>query len=663
MNNIAILLASVFLITGSLRSQIRINPEMVFNLNGVKGKDLYRCFDDNLDTKIDNTGGVNDSYMSLPFSSFIALDSISDVNAIRYYVSNNTGGRLIVRFYDASRRAIGRSVSLTTAGYYNQWASIPANYKGVRLIEINGYTYSDITDAITEIQILGKGQAKAPAIYPAPVTEKLPDPGIYAHGVNIIGDRIYRKDQNGDTILNKLARSVRIYWEGQTFDHFPATSNNRLIHSPLWLGRYGEDHARNLLLAMKKWDIRPMMTKSGGSIKWLNSAEASNNNKWLGYTSAQNKIYIEPGANPEMDSSWKPLAEQYYRLIALYGNNPAADLTGAKIMGGSSQKGQNLMDIFEWDNEPSRWWMQDYYHSPKAYYEAIRAVYNRGKQADPKARIFAGALPGMDTTYWKALFFIHYLQFGTSPFPADGFNFNAYINEAKKGQREGEFAISPESWGTIDIITGLQKFFAKFFPGKQVQWTEFGFATDDGSPYDVNRIGEKTERQVQADWTLRLKAITQTIKFLRKMYYYAYFEDNTQPFNSMGLISDKFDSGSAYQYSIVQPVAYALANELHAERDYNFYADVVQKGDSNDIWVTRKDHISQKHRKLYKVWIGGSSGKYYPDFSLTVRGARKATLLQQNYNGFKPTSKNIEVKNGKMIFPVSEAMSWLEVEF
>jgi hypothetical protein len=147
------------------------------------------------------------------------------------------------------------------------------------------------------------------------------------------------------------------------------------------------------------------------------------------------------------------------------------------------------------------------------------------------------------------------------------------------------------------------------------------------------------------------------------MYYYAYFEDNTEPFNSMGLISDKFDSGSAYQYSVVQPVAYGLANELYAERNYNFYADVVQKGENNDIWVTRKDHTSQKNKKLYKVWIGSSSGKQYPDFSLTVRGARKATLLQQNYNGFKPTSKNIEVKNGKMVFPVSEAMSWVEVEF
>jgi hypothetical protein len=332
-------------------------------------------------------------------------------------------------------------------------------------------------------------------------------------------------------------------------------------------------------------------------------------------------------------------------------------------MGGTSQKGQNLMDIFEWDNEPSRWWSQDYYHSPKAYYEAIRAVYNRGKQADPNARIFAGALPGIDTTYWKALFFIHYLQSGTAPFPTDGFNFNAYINNANKGQREGEFAISPESWGTLDMITGLQSFFSKFFPGKQVQWTEFGFATDDGSPYDVNRIGEKTEREVQADWTLRLKAITQTVKFISRMYYYSFFEDNTGPFNSMALISDKFDSGSKYKYSLVQPVAYALANELYAERDYNFYADIVYKGNSNQVWVTRKDHISQRNKKLYKVWIGTSTGKNYPDFSFTVRGARKAKLMQLNYKGFKPSSKNIDVINGKMVFPVSESMTWLEVEF
>jgi hypothetical protein len=321
------------------------------------------------------------------------------------------------------------------------------------------------------------------------------------------------------------------------------------------------------------------------------------------------------------------------------------------------------MDIFEWDNEPSRWWSQDYYHSPKAYYEAIRAVYTRGKQADLNARIFAGALPGMDTTFWKALFFVHYLQFGTRPFPADGFNFNAYINNAKQGQREGEFAISPESWGTLETIKGLQRFFSKFFPGKQVQWTEFGFATDDRSPYDVNRIGEKTERQVQADWTLRLKAITQTVKFISRMYYYSFFEDGTQPFNSMALISDKFDSGSKYAYSLVQPVAYALANELYGEHDYNFYADIVQNGNSNQIWVTRKDHTSQRNKKLYKIWIGTSTGKKYPQFSLTVPGARKAKLMQLSYESYKPFSRDIEVINGKMVFPVSEAMTWLEVEF
>ncbi|HLO81495.1 MAG TPA: hypothetical protein VK166_11070 [Chitinophagaceae bacterium] len=663
MKYMASVLAGLVFVLNSVSAQISIRPDMVFNLNGTKGKDLYRCFDNDLNTKIDFTNGSNDSFMSLPFSSFVALDSVSDINTVHYYVSNNTGGRLIMRFYDAARRTVGKTVSLTTAGYYNQWISLPVNLRSVRLVEINGYNYSDITDAITEIQLLGKGTSKAPSILPDPVNEKFPDPGIYAHGVNIIGDRIYRIDQNGDSILHKLAKAIRFYWEGQTFDYYPLTNNNRLVNSPLWLGRYNEDHARNLLMAMKKWDIKPMMTKSGGSIKWLAGSDGSNNNTWLGNSSAQGKKYIEPGANPEMDTAWKPLAEQYFRLIALYGNNPGADLSGAKIIGGSSKAGQNLMEIFEWDNEPSRWWQQEYYHSPKAYYEAINAIYTRGKQADPKAKIYAGALPGMDTTYWKAIFFIHYLQNGNKPFPADGFNFNAYINDARKSQREGEYAISPESWGALDIITDLQRFFATYFPGKAVQWTEFGFATDDGSPYDVNAIAGKTERQVQADWTLRLKAIIQTVKFLRKMYYYAFFEDNTGPFNSMGLITDKYGQQGSYQYSIVQPVGYALANEISVEKNYNFYAELVQKGDSNDIWVTRKDHISDKRKKLYKVWLGSSSGKSFPDFSLSVRGARRATIYQQNYKSYKPVSRSLEVKNGKMVFPISESMTWIEVEF
>ncbi|HEX5667614.1 MAG TPA: hypothetical protein VFX73_02360, partial [Chitinophagaceae bacterium] len=238
-----------------------------------------------------------------------------------------------------------------------------------------------------------------------------------------------------------------------------------------------------------------------------------------------------------------------------------------------------------------------------------------------------------------------------------------YINDARKGQREGEFAITPESWGTLGIITDLQRFFAKHFPGKAVQWTEFGFATDDVSPYDVNAITGKTERQVQADWTLRLKAISQTVKFLRKMYYYAFFEDYTGPFNSMGLITDKFDQKSAYQYSVVHPVAYALANEIKVENNYPFYAELIQKGDSNDIWVSRKTHISDKKKRLYKVWVGTGSGKEFSNFSLTVPGVRKATMYQQNYNGYDPSSKTLEVRNGKMIFPISESMTWVEVEF
>jgi hypothetical protein len=147
------------------------------------------------------------------------------------------------------------------------------------------------------------------------------------------------------------------------------------------------------------------------------------------------------------------------------------------------------------------------------------------------------------------------------------------------------------------------------------------------------------------------------------MYYYAFFEDNTGPFNSMGLITDKFSPQGSYQYSIVHPVGYALANEISVEKKYNFYAELVQNGDSNNIWVTRKDHISDKRKKLYKIWLGSSTGKSFPEFSLSVRGAKKATIYKQNYTGYKPVSRSLEVKNGKMIFPISESMTWIEVEF
>jgi hypothetical protein len=317
------------------------------------------------------------------------------------------------------------------------------------------------------------------------------------------------------------------------------------------------------------------------------------------------------------------------------------------------------MDIFEWDNEPNRSWQTEYYHSPRAYYRAMKAVYDRGKQADPNAKIYAGALPGIDTVYWKAVYFIHFLENGLAPFPADGFNFNNYLNNGGGQQGTGKYGISPEQFDLRTNLTILKGFFDRHFPNKTVQWTEFGYATDNDSDYDVDPIGSKTDKMVQADWTLRVKAVAQTVRFLPRLYYYAYFEDFTTPFNSMAMIRDTFSTQGVYLHSKVQPVAYALAQEIFVEKIYPFFSAVVTSGDSTGVWVTRKDHPTDVNKRLYKLWRGSSKGDT-TRYILNVTNMVGAKIYTLKYDSFIPDTLVRTVTGDTLHLNVTEAMTWVE---
>jgi hypothetical protein len=555
----------------------RVNGHEIINLNGVKGKDISRLFDGDLNTNY-NANGISEQ-LAMPYESYVVLDSIKNITEFRYYVGNSSQTQgFMVRFLDVNRKQIGTFITTPSVGKYRQWTSLNVNFSGVMFIVFQTTDLGVQWDGINEFTYNGTSISKAPSIYPTKYNFVPVDLGVYAHGVNTIGDRI-NKVYNGDTIFRKVAKAVRFYWTGTDFDIYPQTYFGKLEDAPLHLGRYGNNHSGNLLNQFKRWDIKPMMTKSGGHIKYLSQSEAAQNFIYLGGSSAQTKKYIPIGSNPEIDTSWLGLANQYQKLIGLYGTRKQS----VNAVNGDTTSGQSTMDIFEWDNEPNRWWNVDYYHSPRAYYKAIKAVYEKGKSADEKAKIYAGALPGIDTVYWKAVYFCHYLENGLTPFPADGFNFNMYLNDGTQ-QREGTVGVSPEVYKLYDKVKQLLDFFNRHF-GKPVQWTEFGYAVDPESPYDA------PNRTEQANWTLRLKAITQAVPFIQRMYYYAFFEDGTTPFNSMGLVMDSSDWKTAIPY----PVSYALAQELYIERNAPWFSEIIRNGGDTGLWVTKKGN-------LLKMW-------------------------------------------------------------
>lgn len=587
------------------------------NMTGIKGKDISRLFDGDL-TKNFNVSN-SDQPLAFPFEAYVVLDSIVQVTQFSYYVNNSgqTTG-FTVRFLDGNFNQVG-VLQTPSIGKYQNWTHATVNYPNVRFLQIMSTNPAIIWDGINEFKITGINVALAPSIYP-PTFNYLPvDHGIYAHGINIIGDRINKVVYpTKDTALEKVAKAIRSYITGQDFDYYPNHYFNPK-DSTIWLGRYGYNHSGEWGKIMKRRGFHTMSPKSGGGIGWLDSNTAKQNTKWLGGTVAQEKKYAEP-------------AMMYANLIKLYGKSKGKVIA----IGGDTTTGQNTTDIFEWDNEPNRWWKAAYYHTPKEYYSILRSVYLKGKQADPYSKIYAGALPGIDTSYWKAVYFQHFMDNKFAPFPADGFNFNMYLNDGTQ-QREGTIGISPEQYNIRGVLIQLKAFFNRLF-GKPSQWTEFGYAADAGSPY------EAPNRYEQANWTLRLKAIAQTT-FIERMYYYAFFEDGTPNFNTMGAFKDTLvynPDGSKHYHTVVPyPVAYALGQELYIERNYPWFSEIVKNGGDTGVWVTKKGN-------LYKIWKATGSGSY----TLPVH----SKVYRLRYDRFLPDSSTAQVVTA------SEAMTWAVVD-
>lgn len=646
-------------------SSIAVSNDMIFDLNGRKNKSITGLFDGDLSTNIDITP-TNEDAFALPYSSFVVLDNIYNNFTLEYYDLYGDGPTLTVRLYDVTKSL--QSTHILTTEAFGSWktASGIDSATEVRFVEIATTASSGISSGIYDIKLYGDVVSSAPSIYPGTTIDTISDPGIYANGINILDDRLGRLDASGSNILQKVGKSVRIGFEATKWDWYP----DHFIDpgsSSFWLGRSGTGSMNTRIFDIAgPADIKVQFYRNGGSIKDVSESIASDNNA---YIFQANPFFRKvPSESKESSSAWVYLKDYYYKMVALWGSNISADMTPVGAFGGVTSSGQNVVETFEVGNEDNKDWLGgDSYLSPKAYYELINAVYYRAKEADPNSRIFTGAITFMDTTYWKAVYFHHYWKSGSSAvFPCDGFNMNCYLNTDLDGQGGSGTGLNPEAWNLLTRITQLKTLFNTMFPNKIFHWSEYGVATDNGSPWLVNAISPRTAKEVAGDVALRIKAIAQTVEFVSRMYYYAYFEDSSYPFNSMALTRDNYHpTGGYYTGTDVQGQAYALANELEVERNYNWFSSLITNGGTSSVWITRKNHQSNSNKKLYKTWMGTMTGSTEVSYSLNVgTGASTAMLYTRAYSQYSPVSQSIPVSANTVIIPtVSEGMSWLEVTY
>lgn len=644
---------------------------MLFDWNGRKNKTIRGLFDNNLETKM-NLNVTNEDAFILPYRGFVVLNNIYNNFRIDYYDKYGSGNILTVKLYSSTKTLLG-SFTMTTESF-DSWKTISGTdgFSDVRFVEVSADNGTDFDSGIYELKLYGDVVSAAPSIWLGTAVSPVPDPGKYGHGVNILDDRFKRKDGPsgaGDNIFLKVARAARVGFEATKWDFYPNHYTDP-ADGLMWLGRNGSDNlGRRIKDVTGPNNIEVQMYRNGGSIANLSAGTANNNTGYI--PDANNFFRIVSGGNKALAATWAPLKKLYYKLIALFGSNASADMTGITVTGASGADiatGQGMFKYFENGNEDNKDWVgAASYLTPEESLEKLIVVGNEALLADPNALVLDYSKTFLDNTYFRAMGFINYWKYDSAPLPIYGFCFNLYMNSDLDGQGGSGTGVSPETYNLRARLIEFQQQMDEMFPNKRVFWAEFGTAADPSSPWYIAAQGGRTARETCAYVALRQKAICRSLRFIPKMYYYAFFEDSSYPFNSMAITQDHFNpdpENSYYINTTVFPIGYALANELYIEENYNWFATHLLDGGTTGQWLQRLDHVTDPNKKLFKTWKGSLNGSSLGSQTIDVgANAVSATLYTLQYDQWTPASSPLTITGTTVSVTVNEEIKWIEVTY
>jgi hypothetical protein len=653
------------------------NSSMVFDRNGRTNKTLNKLNDGDLETKINDGSSEND--FVLPYNSMIVLPNLLNNMKVEVWESFGSGGTIYFRLYNASKTLLG-TYSITKSAFNSWITNNPAQTSGgvvmdaqtsVAFLEIHFEDATDLNIGVYELRIYGDEAGDGVDIYNGTAITPLSDPGKYGFGIGNIDDRVQQYLVGSPTtyLVPLMAASVRIGFEGMRWNIYPDSYDDPLVDSPFDLGRFGNDHLNTRIFDFTKpRDMQVQIYHGGGSIKNLSGAEAATSNGEY-HPEVNDFKYLESGANAEDTASWAAKAKTTSALGVLYGDNESASLTGITVTNGDATVGQGGLHDVETGNELTRDWAGLVpYHNPRGYLALQKACWDDAKARNGTTRVVMPANTYMNISQWRAIFFEHYWGYGKVTFPADAACMNLYLNSDLDGQSQSgdSTGLNPEAWNLYDrLVTLKTEVMDIMFPNIPVIMTEIGYATSSDSGYDVSAIGSKTARQVAADLTLRVYAITQCAgRIVERIYYYAFFEDGSGNFDSMGATAMTFavPSGS-YLGNTVYPVGYCLANQLFVEKDYEWFSTRVVDGGTTGAWITSKNHPTDPVKKLFKVWRGTMNGSTSVETVTVGPNALTATLYTLRYNEFTPSTTTPSIIGEGVDVSATEGMQWLEVTY
>jgi hypothetical protein len=387
---------------------------------------------------------------------------------------------------------------------------------------------------------------------------------------------------------------------------------------------------------------------------------------------------IPGGSDSTAVENWNLNAKPFWQATAyLFGNNPSATAPAGHALSATTiAAGRNLLNWSEiTGNEDDKTWGGDTaYHRPQVTIVKAKAGYEGAKLADPNFQTYLGAMISFDTLRLKGIHFLSYRKYGKGNFPFDAIAFNQYISSARGGQPRGintDSAISPEQFNLFEFTRKAVEFRNTYFPGKELIWTELGFATNTTSNYDVPLIAGSTKARTKADWYIRSleqASIKQTADSVAIDAVFSYWHqsgiDPTDDFSTMYNTSPNFDGGGAY-----------LGTATHNEQFYwmttrktllwnaRAWSTLIQRGDSTGTWITRRYNLAGD-TAFYCVWRGTRTGSTQTNLSLALPDAvgTTATMYQMVMSDEDGLSTALTITSGAVTVPtVSETPLYIKV--
>lgn len=667
MRRIVYLVAIIsFFFSPGFSQKITLNPSMLTNITAKGNDEVLVDEQAAMDPKIsagikpvsdrftieEPSGAINPLY--LPMEVVIDLKRNYTLTDIYFYFLN--GSTDSVFFYTGTPTNWGSSFLLAkpTNGY-DTWRGYPVS----------------VTTRYLKIKIKSTGvQLREIMLYGTTIETEVPDPlpagqiPLRKRIWDFAGSNIFEDGWN-DSILD-VSGTHRIYYDLRWFDYDmtnPFPTNNYSY------GKF-DSGARTLDGFFKRWKdkgIHTLLTLKENSERFISdNGNAANSNIWKP---------ISNNANAEDPLSYIEHADAMYQVAGRYGATivPLSNLR-VNTSVSPAKSGLDYINYIENGNENNKNWQdRKSYWTPYEYaamssadcdgHEGTMGINLGMKKADPTMKLVMAATISPDTAYIKAM--AHWTKYFRTDkqFIWDVINIHHYSNDG--GGQSGVFTtgVTPEQDDVYNKLKKTVQFCRKYWPEKEVWWSEFGYDLNSSSPQHTPVVTGQTAEQVQANLIVRCFLIGAAAGIDRMQQYmlrHSYFEASVGGlFNSSGLVNHGGYSSvtSSITPIVPHPSWYAMFTMRNTLKNYVF--DKIEVSGDPNVYVYKFKHITATDSVAYALWCPTSNNTVVTNYSLAVPdliAATKVNFLDLSKTG---AESSLVVSNGNVVLDVSEAPAYV----